>query len=102
MSIVQIHKLRVSQYDRKKHRGVKTEPETVRQWLEKIPWGDIAAKAIANTDGELLQTFAPEETSCADELASAFVWDETSEGRGFWLKWHGRCLYWQYDYEPHD
>jgi hypothetical protein len=100
--IEQIHRFTTATYDRKKHTGKKEEPETVRQWLEKIPWGDIATKALQNTDPGLLDSLAPEETTVADELAAAFVWDESPEGRAYWLRKHASVLYWQFDYPDHD
>jgi hypothetical protein len=101
--IERISRFTASTYDRKRHRDGKDEqPETVRQWLEKIPWPDIRAKAIQNTDPGLLASLAPEGTTVADELAAAFEWDSSPEGRQYWLRKHASVLYWQFDYPDHD
>jgi hypothetical protein len=49
-----------------------------------------------------LQTLAPEGTTVADELAAAFVWDDSPEGRAYWLRKHASVLYWENDYPDHD
>jgi hypothetical protein len=68
----------------------KPQPTTVRGWLETLPSG-YRERALAQITGDIVVT------SLGDALLKFAVWDETNEGRSFWVLVHdsvdaGICL----------
>ncbi len=62
---------------------VPSNRKTMKEWFDALPDDKVKRALISNTDNiKDGSTF----TSFCSAMSSAFVWDKSVEGRGFWLR----------------